>query len=298
MALARCMTSAISGLKAHQDAMDIVGNNIANVNTNGFKSSGASFRDSLYQTLSDGGGDDATNGVAGSNPAQIGYGASLSGVSMDMTNGGQSSTGRALDCYIKGDGYFVISNKGKVTGTTYNGTPQYSRLGELTFDDQGYLTDGNGNYVLSATTTPASGSTPATTKYSVIQQTIAATTTITNTAIGEDGTVSWKETDSSKSPPVTTSKTAKIAIATFPNDTGLKQLGNGYYGVTSNSGAAKYSTPGVGEAGKLITGVLEASNVDLATEFSNMIIYERGYQANTKIITAEDEMLQTLVNMK
>jgi flagellar hook protein FlgE len=283
------MTSAISGLKAHQNAMDIVGNNIANVNTNGFKSSGASFRDSLYQTLSDGGGDDAANGLAGSNPAQIGYGASLSGVNMDMTKGGQSATGRAMDCYINGGGYFVISNKGTVSSGNYSGTVQYSRLGELKFDDAGYLTDGNGNYVLSATT--ASGSTT----YSTIKQ--DNTKTITNTAIGEDGTVSWKETDSS-TPPVTASKTAKIAIATFPNDTGLKQLGNGYYGETSNSGAAKYTTPGVGEAGKLVTGVLEASNVDLATEFSNMIIYERGYQANTKIITAEDEMLQTLVNMK
>ncbi len=283
MALARCMTSAISGLKAHQDAMDIVGNNIANVNTNGFKSSGASFRDSLYQTLSDGGGDDAANGLAGSNPAQIGYGASLSGVNMDMTNGGQSATGRAMDCYINGGGYFVISNKGTVSSGEYSGTVQYSRLGEMKFDDAGYLTDGNGNYVLSATT--ASGSTT----YSTIKQDISKK--LTDTAIGSDGTVSWKEDGTANTP-----KT--IAIATFPNDTGLKQLGNGYYGATSNSGAATYRKPGEGDAGKLVTGVLEASNVDLATEFSNMIIYERGYQANTKIITAEDEMLQTLVNMK
>lgn len=289
----RAMSSGIAGLKAHQTAMDVVGNNIANVNTYGFKASSTSFRDTLYQTIGAASAGDGTT-TSGKNASEVGYGATAASVDVNTGRSGMTSTGVSSDCYINGEGYYVMRD-----GT--NGY-LYSRVGEFKFDDAGYLTDNNGHYVLGQQNTlNADGTLPTTamtsTPYDATNVPAAIhydpnADTLKSISFASDGTI----TATNAAGQVVT--IGKIAVATFSNPSGLTQEGDSYYKTSSNSGTATYSDPGSGSSGSLVSGALESSNVDLATELSNMIVYERGYQANTKIITASDEMLQTLVNMK
>lgn len=276
MALSRSMSSAVAGLKAHQTAMDVIGNNISNVNTYGFKPSTTMFRDIMYQTLSAGkAGTSGTSG--GTNPSQIGYGASASAVEVSASGQtGMVATNNPTDCFINGEGYFVIKN-----GNGY----LYTRVGDdLRLDHNGYLTDGAGNYVcgLNAGSTATS---PEPIHYS-------GTDPIGSVSIGEDGTI----TANVKGSPQTI---GQLQLAYFINPSGLTAKGNSYYSAESgNTGTATYEAPGKTATGSLVTGALEASGTDLANEFTNMIQFERGFQANTKIVSVNDEMLQTLVNMK
>ena len=295
MAMMRAMSSGVSGLKAHQTALDVIGNNVANVNTYGFKASRTLFSDVLYQTLTNATKPDAATGQSGSNPSQVGYGSNAASVTVDTGRAGMSTTGYSGDCYINGEGYFVIGN-----GTPTDGVPasyKYTRVGALTFNSAGYLVDGNGNYVCGTTNTaPAdlSGTVAAIdkdTKPGYIHYTPSDTLTLKDVAIAADGTV----TATTGAGAVAT--VGKIALAHFSNPGGLEQEGSNYYASTDNSGTATYASPGSGSTGSLVTGALESSNVDLANEFSNMITTERGYQANSKIITVSDTMLETLVNM-
>lgn len=297
------MSSAVAGLKAHQDAIDVVGNNIANVNTHSFKSGSVSFRDVMYQNIASASAGSTATGLAGTNPSQIGYGAATASVGVDTSNGGKDQTGRPNDCYIDGQGYFVIRDG--ASGM------KYTRVGSLQFDSQGYLTDGNGNYVLGVNNDPDTGETTIPETNNMTSKLATDTTdgslsatgipeyihydpahnTLSNVSFGSDGTI----TATSGGKVVTL---GKVVLSHFSNAAGLEDIGSSYYKNTTNSGDAKYYTPDGSTVGKLVTGSLENSNVDLATEFSNMILYERGYQANTKIISVADEMLQTLVNMK
>lgn len=132
------MYSAVSGLSAHQTKMNVIGNNIANVNTYGFKSSRVVFSDVFYQTLN--GASASTKDGGGINPSQQGYGAKVGSIDILNTRSGSADTGRALDVYINGDGYLPMMSS--------DGTVKYSRVGNLKFDDAGYLVDYNGNFVL------------------------------------------------------------------------------------------------------------------------------------------------------
>ena len=311
-----CMTSAIAGLKAYMTGMNVVGNNISNVNTNSFKSSSSTFRDVMYQDIN--GGSAGSDNAAGINPSQIGYGSAASSVDVDFTKGGMNTTGNANDVYIDGDGFFIVGDGAKtsvtadpVTGKkfdpaatvtdSFNGL-KYTRIGTLKFDSNGYLTDGAGNYVCGYVNTTANMGTPAV--YGKTLQAIRQPTTtskddppvttvdaIDNLAIAADGTITCNDGGTSKT-------LGRIELAKFTNNNGLQQIGNGYYKPTDNAGTITVTAPNGGGTGNLRTGALENSNVDLATEFSNMITFERAYQANTKIVSVADEMLQTLVNMK
>ena len=336
------MTSAIAGLKAHQTAMDVVGNNIANVNTYAFKGSDTSFRDTMYQTVTAASGGNSAAGVAGNNPMQVGFGATATNVTVDTTKGGEDSTGRSSDCYINGEGYYIVQDGSGVDASGNPTSYKYTRVGQLQFVD-GYLTDGNGNFILGAnnsaidttstdatfgkgtgavpTTTTGGGTTdgklasdigtgtsvtattPATWKDQattpvggiVTLQKISYDTTansLKDIKIAGDGTITATDANG-KSVTI-----GRIGVAYFNNPGGLDEAGGSYYKSNGSSGAANAYGAGQGSTGSLITGVLESSNVDLATQLSNMIVYERGYQANTKIITVADEMLQTLGNMK
>jgi flagellar hook protein FlgE len=283
----RCMTSAIAGLKANMTGIDVTGNNISNVNTDAFKSSSVSFRDTMYQEISGATANSAN--AAGTNPSQIGYGSAASSVNVDITAGGQNATGKASDVYIKGDGYLIVGSSSKNADDTFDDY-KYTRLGTLSWDSAGYLTAGAGNYVVGYQY-DADNDTMGTTLQAIHLPTPAAGKTISNISIASNGTI----TCNNGGKIVTV---GQIALATFTNPGGLSQLGNSFYGRTDNSGNPNYIEPGTDGTNTLITGSLEASNVDLATEISNMIIYERGYQANTKVVSVADEMLQTLVNMK
>lgn len=274
----KSMFSAVTGLKSHQTMMDVIGNNIANVNTNGFKSSRVLFTDVYYQTLSE--ANAATDVSGGTNPSQIGYGSKVSSIDVLNTRSGYQQTNRTMDFYISGDGYFVLDD-----GT---GTISYSRVGDLKFDTEGNLIDGNGSFVYGQMPKLTEGGTMAPIK-------IANFKNYTQISISENGMITGIDSTSTTGE---IEELGQIGLAYFVNQEGLSQSGNMYYKETVSSGKPSYSTPGSAYTGSLVSGGLELSNVDLSTEFTNMIIAQRGLQANSRVITTSDQILEELVNLK
>jgi flagellar hook protein FlgE len=407
----RSMFSAISGLKAHQTKLDTVGNNIANVNTVGYKSSQTVFQDTLSQVLSNGSAPTTTTG--GTNPAQVGLGVKVAGITTNFSQGSTQSTSRSTDFMISGDGFFV----------TESGNEQlYTRAGSFDFDGQGRLVTADGSILqgwaakngvvdtnsaigdlsvpygsvmppaqsksggftgnltskaatndavesqitmydalglshqitatftksatpnkwtatladengpLATTVTPidltfnpADGTlqtnqtvtfTPSDTSswpqpagggvtldLSTISQFGAASSmkptttdgygmgTLQSFSLGSDGTIVGVYSNSLRR------DIGKLALATFSNPGGLEKSGNSSYRVGNNSGVAVIGAAGAGGAGTLTAGALEMSNVDLASEFTDLIIAQRGFQANSRVITTSDEVLQALVQL-
>ncbi|MEA4934015.1 MAG: flagellar hook-basal body complex protein [Lawsonibacter sp.] len=336
------MYAAVSGLKAHMSALNVIGNNIANVNTLGYKSSRFTFLESLYTSVR--GGSDGTTQVGGKNPAQIGYGCSIGTIDLDMSTKNYSPTGQALDCMIDGDGFLMVGDKDASTPESL----YLTRLGNLGFDPQGYLTDGQGQVVYGFLTAQKDGdANPAVSPtLTAIRLPMASTGTEEGgvmTGVGEpvypkvegeegSGTVA-DATENVKGRVVldsvsideTTGRVSGITSAGTPvvvgylaigkvdNPNGVTHVDGHYYQaldgagtlhVTSLGGAVK---TGAGDkaltilsSGKtaLVTGGLESSGTDLASEITSMITVQRGYQANTRIITVTDSMLEELVNMK
>ncbi|WP_380163568.1 flagellar hook protein FlgE [Jannaschia sp. R86511] len=387
----RSMFSSISGLRSHQTMMDTTGNNIANVNTAGFKSSQTLFQDTLSQLLQ---GAAAPNGQqGGTNPAQVGLGTRVAGINTNFGQGAAQTTGRATDLMISGDGFFVVDN----------GNEQlYTRAGSFSFDAQGRLVTTDGSLVqgwgavngvadvngpLGALTLPigvlmqpqasttvtmggnlpadststnpvttaievydaqgnartvtiaytrvsatqwdvqvtdgatvvnstldftAGGTTPTpatlavggltidmtamtgyagTSTAAALDQDGAAVGTLSSFGVGPDGALVGVFSNGRRE------VLGQLALATFANPGGLEKAGGSAYRASVNSGNVQVGVPGDGR-GTLAGGMLEMSNVDLAQEFTNLIIAQRGFQANSRVITASDEILQDLVNMK
>jgi flagellar hook protein FlgE len=401
----RSLFSGITGLRQHQNLMDVVSNNISNVNTTGFKASSVVFEDTLSQTLRNAASPTSTSG--GVNPAQIGLGVQLGAVSTNFGQGSAQNTGKATDLMIQGDGFFLLRSGSETI---------YSRSGAFSFDTNGRLVTAEGAVVqgwiatLSTGTVntdvpvtdiviPAGVLVPPTQSSTVsLGGNISAGTTtemalgatvydgsgvshtlnivvtpvpdsippsytvdVTDTndeTTGTQGTLTFTETgaydgDSSaaatidladgtsitidmtgltnyggpKSLSVTATDgaaagslqqfqigaegsvigifsngqkltMAKLALANFNNPPGLEKIGNTAFRSTPNSGLAQVGTAGSGGRGSLLGGALEMSNVDLAQEFTNMIIAQRGFQANSRVITTSDQMLQDLVDIK
>jgi flagellar hook protein FlgE len=271
------MYSAVTGLKSHQTMMDVIGNNIANVNTPGFKSSRVLFKDMYYETISDASGPSPNMG--GKDPSQIGYGAIVASIQINNTKCGYQQTSRPLDMYIAGEGYFTINDP--------TGGMSYSRVGAFEFDTDGNLIDSNGNFVMGMT---VSGD-PPTVTLDKIQ--VANFADYNEIAISADGTVTGTNTVT-----MTVDTLGQLAIAVFNNPNGLSQEGNTYFKQTTNSGDPTYVAAASALAGPLVSGGLEMSNVDLAKEFTDMIVAQRGFQANSRVITTSDQILEELVNIK
>ncbi len=324
----RSMSSAISGLKNHQIYMDVVGQNIANVNTVGYKSSRVNFKEALAQTYKVGSAP-VIGGVGGTNPSQVGLGVNLGGIDTIMTQGPMTSTGKTTDLAIQGEGMFMLGTSftGTAGAADQNWTPAYfTRDGAFAKDEQGYLVDPvSGEYVLGAKlgtfTTQAqvaalaSGAGPYTdtagNAVDVNGFRLDASGNLMLDRIKIDPSWGWANFSISSTGAVTGVKSdgttdvdpmrrPQVALGTFNNPEGLVRAGGNLYREGLNSGTATRSVPGdtTTGAGSLMSGTLEASNVDLAEQFSRMIMAERGFQANSRIITASDEMLQDLVNMK
>lgn len=311
----RSMDSAVSGLRAHQNKMDVIGNNIANVNTFGFKAQTFTFKEAMYQSASASTGGGTTAG--GTNAAQYGYGTMMGTISTDMNSSTPSYTG-GLNASIDGEGFFVTYSK-KVAGGVAPADMKseafdYSRVGQFAVDGNGYLVDGNGNFVYGFRPDTPEGSTVAEDATMVPLRAPASLTGWADDGDGETNTAVLQLSKVSidgmgqitavvKSDDADTDgkniSLGYVAIATFQNPNGLAKGGSGYYNTSTgdNSGAASATVPG-GSTAKVVPGYLEASNVDLAKEFSEMITTQRGFQANSKIITVSDEMLTELVNMK
>lgn len=310
----RAMDSAVAGLRAHQNKLDVIGHNIANVNTFGFKAQIYSFQEAMYQTTNASTG--GTDSAGGTNAAQFGYGALMGSISTDMTASTPTYMG-GLNASINGDGFFItLPTKKEVTNeeASIKGNDfDFTRVGQFKLDSEGYLVDGNGRFVYGFRPNNAENATSFVTDTLVPLRSVDSGFGFANDALeltniqvnklGEITAVIKYEdpagtADADKLDGRTVSL-GKLAIATFQNPEGLTKKGQYYYGATNgdNTGKCSASIPG-GSTSDLMTGYLEASNVDLATEFSNMITTQRGFQANSKMITVSDEILNELVNMK
>lgn len=400
----RSLFTGISGLRTHQQMMDVTANNISNVNTTGFKSSSAIFQDTLSQMVTGAGAPQAGNG--GTNPSQIGLGVQLSAVTTNFTQGSTQVTGRSTDMMINGDGFFVVMNKGE---------QMYTRAGAFSFDADGRLVNPQGmvmqgwgtnaageidtkqvpgNVTLPISTLRAPKETssaifggnlpgdakdgteltssvkvydqaggqrtlsvtftkdnaPATTWQISATDSATPPNTVTGTIdVGANGAnphntkLTLPVADSGNSIEIDLSKVtgydgqntvapqqqngsgmgslasfsiskdgllvgvfsngqkqtlAQLTMAAFNNPPGLEKAGESVYRASVNSGEAQLGTAGSGGRGFLQGQALEMSNVDLGQEFTNLVVSQRGFQANSKVITTADELLQELVNMK
>ncbi len=308
----RSLYSAISGLKNHQVKMDVIGNNIANVNTTGFKRSRVTFATALSQTLKGASSPTPNPPVAGTpsttggtNAMQVGMGAMLGSIDQIMTQGSSQSTGKATDMLIQGSGFFVLSNNGTV----------YSRSGGFGLDSAGNLNDpGTGALVQGVmfTAAPVAPTIDSTTTLVGIQiaigsvapylpagATITAAATLDSYSIDQKGVITGVYVDSTTTPAKTgTIQIGQIAVASFANDAGLESIGNNFYRGTNNSGTAAVGEAGSTGHGTIVPGAVEMSNVDLSTEFTDMIVAQRGFQANSRVITVSDTLLEELINLK
>lgn len=276
----RSLYSGVSGMKSQQTRLDVISNNIANANTIGFKSSRANFSDILSQTTANASGPRAT--VGGIDGKQVGLGVQVGAIDTDMGQGIQNTTGRALDLYINGSGFLVFQRDG-------NNGQVYSRNGALKVDSAGNLTNADGLIVMGYAPGQEGGAlTPI-----KIPDTNAAGDKLVegHVSIGPDGKVTARY--GAKDEVIGT-----VAIATFNNPAGLSKIGNSTYEGSQDSGDANNLVPGTDGTNTLLAGTLEDSNVDLAQEFSDMIVTSRAYQANARSITTSDEMLQELINLK
>lgn len=265
----RSLYSGVSGLRGFQTKLDVIGNNIANVNTVGFKAGRVMFQDILSQTVAGATEPEAETG--GTNPRQIGLGTTVGSIDTLHTPGSPMTTNVPTDVAINGEGFFVVTD----------GNQNYlTRAGN-------FYIDGNRNLVTSD-------------GLSVLDNGGGAINLgggnleIEQVAIGSDGTITVKFDDGS------TSSVGPIGLARIENPAGLDKVGNSLYVLTPNADPDGINPvqPGTGGTGELAVGFLEMSNVDLTSEFTEMIVAQRAFQANSRIITTSDEVLQELVNLK
>jgi flagellar hook protein FlgE len=264
------MFAAISGLRVHQAMMDVTANNIANVNTVGFKGERVSFKDSLSQTLRGGGAPTTTSGGTGAQ--QIGLGVQLGSIDNIMTSGAIQSTGNPYDMAVQGEGWFQVS----ADPTATPAANFYTRSGNFSRDANGDLVTADGFYLVGMNGTTASKINIPPTATSVSVDAAGKVTVI-------DGAVTTTYT---------------VQLAKFPNEAGLERVSGNRYKAGNNSGAATAGNPSAPGYGAISPGTVEMSNVELAQEFTNMISAQRGFQAASRVISTSDDMLQELVNLK
>jgi flagellar hook protein FlgE len=309
-------------MKSFQTKMDVIANNIANVNTTAFKSSRARFQDMLSQTLASAQG--PGNNLGGVNPRQVGLGVRVGSIDAMMENGALQPTNRELDFAIEGNGFFAVSSVfgGDVTESINTRVPQqilYTRDGGFFRDSGGNLVNGNGERIL--------GYYPETKVVDEDSNDDPFGTTLDEISVADDlralvipdkvdvdgdaaddgdfdlqsytidgsGTIIGVYASEDE---VNTVVLGRIAITTFSTPEGLEKRGNNNFEASNNSGAPEYGSAGDAGFGMVRQGFLEMSNVDLANEFTEMVIASRAYSANSRSITTSDEMLQELINLK
>lgn len=410
----RSMFSAISGLRAHKTMLDVVGNNIANVNTAGFKSSAVLFQDVLSQNIQGAGAGAPTADIGGTNASQVGLGVKVGRVSTSFSQGALQRTDREMDFAIRGDGFFSVKSAGENL---------YTRAGSLSLDAQGRLVTATGGLVqgwsadpsgvintdsmagnisvpvgdlvppvattdvsmggnLAAGDTIGTSYTTSTEVFDTQGAPHLASFTFAKTAADEwtvsgsygspaspialtdnvltfdgggkltapaDNTVNIAANEIPGVPAFTlsvssasaeisqfggnanvsvtgqngsaagslqalsvsqegvligsysngrTQPIAQFALMLFGNPSGLEKVGDSSFRETVNSGVAQINSAGIGGRGLISSGTLEMSNVDLASEFTNLIVAQRGFQANSRVITASDQVLADIVNLK
>ena len=251
----RALYSSATGMKAQETLIDVTANNLANVNTNGFKRSQVDFADLLYSTTQQAGTDVATGQTA---PVglQIGSGVRPSGTTKLFATGTFEETRNPTDVAIQGDGFLKV---------LVNGNDRYTRDGALRMDANGTLVTMEGFPLADQVTIPANAS---------------------NIRVGTDGTVTATVDGQVQ-------QAGQITLARFPNPAGLNSEGGNLYSATPASGAETVGNPGDDGAGTLLGGFLERSNVEVVTELISLITAQRAYEINSRAIRAGDEMLST-----
>lgn len=255
----RALRTATTGMAAQQMNVEVISNNIANMNTIGFKKQRAEFQDLLYQNLERMGAQSSDSGTVVPTGIQIGAGVKTGSVYRIMEEGSMTLTQNDYDLAIQGEGYFQIQMP--------SGETAYTRAGNFAVDDQGRLVTEDGYLVQPAVTIP--------------QNTIGVT-------ISKSGQV--QVTQQGQAAPTVI---GQLQLATFYNKAGLDAIGDNLFLESGASGAPNVSTPGDVGFGTLLQGYTEASNVDAVSEITNLIVAQRAYEMNSKVITAADEMLQT-----
>ena len=323
----RSMYSGISGLKNFQTKLDVIGNNIANVNTYGFKKERTIFKDLISQTQAGASGPTATRG--GVNAIQVGLGSQLAAIDTVHNGGSLQTTGRTLDLAISGDGFFMVGDTvldaapdaEDLASNTENGLAgveisniNYTRAGNFYMDRNGFLVNGDGKYLvgvpnetLYGEVDPDAISNADTDKNDLdlgvedlfadgnIDADVSPIKIPTNEqsmSIGQDGPVYYVDVNGK------VQFAGQLLMAKFPNASGLEKSGSNYFQTTANSGNPLVQVGTQAGIGSIQSGFLEMSNVDLSEEFTEMIVAQRGFQANSRIITTSDEILQELVNLK
>lgn len=282
----RSLYSGVSGMRSNQTKMDVIGNNIANVNTTGFKSGRVRFQDMLSQTMAN--AQEATPGnLGGVNAQQVGLGVKVGAIDTIMTDGALQPTSRDLDLAIEGTGFFMVSQDDAGT------MKLFTRDGAFYRDSAGDLVNAGGYHVLGTPTDP--------TAIPTNPQKLAITNTrniggvdleLQSFSIDGSGIIKGVYDDGNSY------NIGQIAIAKFDNSAGLEKTGNNNYRASNNSGDPAIGTANAAGYGVIRQGVLEMSNVDLANEFTELIVTSRSYQANSRTITTSDEMLQELLSLK
>ena len=282
----RSLNSSVSGMKGFQNKLDVIGNNIANVNTIGYKKSRIIFQDVLSQTVR--GGSTANANLGGTNPVQIGLGVKTASVDTIHTPGSPTTTNLSSDLYIDGNGFFVVQND--------SGSKYLTRAGNFDRDGLGNLVTPQGYKVL--------GEDPITKKFGPIN--IDSTKYVSYT-IDFNGVIKGVEADG------TTKDIATLGTVVVSNPAGLKKVGGSMYELSGNAETKvdpvtnTITVPTIDDlmekrnitkAGQIVSGQLEMSNVDLSEEITEMIIAQRAFQANAKVITVSDSILEELVNLK
>lgn len=259
----RALFIAATGMEAQRINIDVISNNLANVNTTGYKKSRADFQELMYQTIKPVGAVSA-DGVEVPTGIQIGLGVKPAAVQKIFQQGDFVSTGNNLDMVIEGKGFFQI--------TTPDGEIAYTRSGAFKLDSEGNIVTSDGYAMEPAITIPSNA---------------------LEISLSSDGTVSVLQAGN-----ITPVEVGQVEIAQFVNPGGLKAIGKNLFLPSGSSGEATTGTPGLEGLGTINQGFLELSNVNVVEEMVNMIVSQRAYELNSKVIQSTDEMLALANNIK
>uniref|UniRef100_E6PZE9 Flagellar basal-body rod protein FlgG n=1 Tax=mine drainage metagenome TaxID=410659 RepID=E6PZE9_9ZZZZ len=258
----RALYTAASGMMAQQMNLDTIANNLANSSTTGFRQLRLQFQDMLYQNLITPGAAQTQSTISAG--LQIGMGTLPAATEVIMTQGELNQTNNPLDIAIEGSGFFQVQQ--------LNGTIAYTRAGQFQLNNQGTIVTTNGDTLIPTITVPPNATSVTITPYGVVNATLPGQTN--------------------------PSQLGQIQLANFPNPGGLESMGGNLLTATLASGDPLVGNPGGVEGlGQLQQGYLENSNVDVVTEFVQMVLAQRAYESNSKVIKAADTMYSQVNNM-
>ncbi len=262
----RAFSTSATGMDAQQNMVNVTANNIANINTTGFKRSQIDFQDLVYTKIREA-GTEMASGIKSPSGIEVGSGVKVASTVKVFSPGELENTGRTLDVAIAGDGFLQVSMPA--------GSIRYTRDGALRKGPNGELMTAGGHFIEPAITIP---------------------TDATSVVIGKDGGVNIS-TFSEEENQLVFSVVGNIQLAKFPNPSGLSSVGNNLLAETDASGAPTVGTPGEGGLGTVESGFLEKSNVQMITELVNLITAQRAYEVSSRSIRAADEMLRKAIQM-